>query len=127
MPPLHGGLFTDTPGAGELFPQPTVRIGDGPPVRLDDVLPDGPVVLTVMPVAPGTDLGVPLLEVAPAAAHPSDPRIRSGPVLPDWFARHDAGFAVVRPDRYVHGTAATPDRVAALVEQVAPTGWAVRP
>ena len=125
MPPLHGGLFTDTPGAGELFPQPTVQLGDRPPARLDDVLPDGTVVLTVASVAPGADLGATLLEVAPAEASPSAPAIRSGSVLPDWFARHDARFAVLRPDRYVHGTARTADHAAALAQQVATAGTAV--
>lgn len=126
MPPLHGGLFSSTPGAGELFPQPMVQLGDRPAVRLDDVLPDGPVVLTTTPVAPGTDWGLTVLDVAPATAAPTDPGLRSGTLLPDWFARHDARFAVLRPDRYVHGTAATADDVAALVAPVVVAARAVR-
>ncbi len=119
MPPLHGGLFTDTPGAGELFPQPTVQVGAGPPTRLDDVLPDGVVVLTTTSPAPGPDLGAAVIEVAPAGATPSDSRVRSGSVLPDWFAHHDARFAVVRPDRYVHATADTVEATAALTRRIA--------
>lgn len=121
MPPLHGGLFTTTPGAGELLPQPMVRVGDRPPVRLDDLLPDGAVVLAVGPVDPGTDLGLPVLDVAPATASPADPRVRSGEVLPDWFARHGARYAVVRPDRYVHATAATVEAIAGFARRLTGT------
>jgi len=118
MPPLHGGLFSSTPGAGELFPQPMVTVGAGPWVRLDDVLPLAPVVLSTASSA--ADLGVPLVEIAPAQASPSDPRVQSGSVLPDWFIAHNARFAVVRPDRYVHGTADTADAAAALLREIDP-------
>src|SRR5882757_4005422 len=118
MPPLHGGLFTSTPGAGELFPQPMVTVGAGPWVRLDDLLPSATVVLTT--VSGAVDLGAPVVEVAPAQAPPSDPRVQSGSVLPDWFTARNARFAVVRPDRYVHGTASTADAAAALVREIAP-------
>jgi 3-(3-hydroxy-phenyl)propionate hydroxylase len=120
MPPLHGGLFSDTPGAGELFPQPTVTVGAGPQVRLDDVLPSATVVLTTATDA--ADLGAPVIEVAPPLAAASDPRVRSGAVLPDWFTARNATYAVVRPDRYVHGTAGTAAAAAELVREIAPAG-----
>jgi 3-(3-hydroxy-phenyl)propionate hydroxylase len=120
MPPLHGGLFSDTPGAGELFPQPMVTVGTGPQVRLDDVLPSATVVLTTATDA--ADLRAPVIEVAPPLAAASDPRVRSGAVLPDWFTARNATYAVVRPDRYVHGTAGTAAAAAALVREIAPAG-----
>ncbi len=124
MPPLRGGLFTTTRGAGELLPQPTVRVGAGAPVRLDEILPAGTVVLATAAVAPTVDLGAPLVEIGPAQASTSDPRVRSGWLLPDWFAGHDARFAVVRPDRYVHGTADTAQEAAALVRTLIPSATA---
>jgi 3-(3-hydroxy-phenyl)propionate hydroxylase len=123
MPPLRGGLFSDTHGAGELFPQPMVTVGAGPRVRLDDLLPSGTVVLTT--ASDAADLGAPVVEVAPPLAPESDARVRSGSVLPDWFAARDATYAVVRPDRYVHGTAATADAAAALVRAISAVGQPV--
>ena len=41
MPPLHGGLFT-RPGAGALFPQPTVQTRDGQTGLMDDVVGAAP-------------------------------------------------------------------------------------
>jgi hypothetical protein len=43
-------------------------------------------------------------------------------VLPDWFTARNATYAVVRPDRYVHGTAGTAAAAAALVREIAPAG-----
>jgi 3-(3-hydroxy-phenyl)propionate hydroxylase len=125
MPPLRGGLFSDTPGAGELFPQPMVTVGTGPWVRLDDVLPSTTVVLTT--AADAVEEGAPVIEIAPPLAPASDARVQSGAVLPDWFTARNATYAVVRPDRYVHGTASTADATAALVREISPVGQPAQP
>jgi 3-(3-hydroxy-phenyl)propionate hydroxylase len=125
MPPLRGGLFSDTPGAGELFPQPMVTVGTGPWVRLDDVLPSVTVVLTTATDAVG--LGAPVVEVAPPLALGSDAQVQSGAALPDWFTARNATYAVVRPDRYVHGTASTADAAAALAREISPAGQPAQP
>jgi hypothetical protein len=33
----------------------------------------------------------------------------------DWFDQHGAGFAVVRPDRHVHGTTASADEAMVML------------
>lgn len=113
MPPLRGGLFSDTPGAGELFFQPTVfRRGLEQP--FDDAYAPQVVVVTehstVSMVKSATDrLGVPVL----AVAHPSgngeqtcdaDALCRD-PHVYAWFGQRRIRVAIIRPDRYVHGTA----------------------
>jgi 3-(3-hydroxy-phenyl)propionate hydroxylase len=97
MPPLREGLFTSTPGAGELFPQPHLHLGSEQVVLFDDAI-DPAVTVVARP-----DMAQ-QLEVAAAAA---------GAVLVDtgdwvgvdeWFELHGCQTAVVRPDRYVYGT-----------------------
>jgi 3-(3-hydroxy-phenyl)propionate hydroxylase len=114
MPPLAGGLFSDTPGAGELFPQPTVsRLGRG-----DEPFDDAyePQVLVAAHHSVRTEMtgvarefGVPVLGIADPAIDPAETPDGNGSIrdaeVTAWFARHDARIAIIRPDRYVHGTA----------------------
>ena len=107
----HGVLRSESPGAGELFPQPHVR-SDGKSARLDDVV--------------GTDVRL----VVDGLAAASDSRTRvvplgggagavvesGGPSASAWLREHGAAAALVRPDHYVYGTAATAADVAELVE-----------
>lgn len=102
---------------GTYFPQPRVELPDGSTALLDSVLGEGFAVLT----RPGAsleaqreartlaaELGARLLPVSAAERTGS---IRSDGVvdvegrLGAWFAKHAADVVVLRPDRYVYGTA----------------------
>ena len=101
LPPLRIAPFTDgcilagSPGAGELFPQPTRGQG-ARRLRMDDVLGDGPWLITSRPATRA--IGI--------ASHDlDDPAL--APFLPGlirWFSAHEAEAVLVRPDRYVFGT-----------------------
>ena len=124
MPPLSGGLFPDTPGAGELFPQPRVRACGRPAALLDDAVGPG-----VLLVSRGL---APLPEVAalgrrcsvPVAVVGAGPAAREGVFLVEdgvadpWFDRVGVRCAVLRPDRYVAATACTLAEAEALIGQV---------
>jgi 3-(3-hydroxy-phenyl)propionate hydroxylase len=117
MPPLTGGLFDATPGAGELFLQPLVFKAAGPSSLFDDAVPPQVVVVALDAAAPEilttTDkLGVPVVAVHDPAV---DLSIRDETVG-EWFAQHSARFAVLRPDRYVLGTARSADEASALIQ-----------
>lgn len=109
MPPLTGGLFGPGSGAGELFPQPSLPDTDGRSKLFDDVVP-----ARVVLVARGADLpgiravteefGVPVVAVEGLPD-----------TVGDWFEQHGARFAVVRPDRYVHGTTEWADVAEAMI------------
>jgi 3-(3-hydroxy-phenyl)propionate hydroxylase len=117
MPPLTGGLFADTPGAGELFPQPAVFDREERLGMFDDVLPPrvvvvarGDAVSEIRAVADRS--GVPLVAVDdPGTGH----LVIRDELVGDWFTRHGARFAVVRPDRYVHGTTDSAEAATAMI------------
>jgi 3-(3-hydroxy-phenyl)propionate hydroxylase len=91
MPDLAGGLLSDTPGAGSLFPQP---VADG--ARLDDVLGLGPWLIGQTAGLDASDAALFSLDdpaVAPFAA-----------ALRGWLENQDAEAVLVRPDRIVFGT-----------------------
>ena len=100
LPPLRtapfaaGCILTGSPGAGELFPQPT--LGEGPRrLRLDDALDEGPWLITRRPAPRGLGIDSRPLD------HPA-----LAPFLLDllrWFSAHNAEAVLVRPDRYVFG------------------------
>jgi 3-(3-hydroxy-phenyl)propionate hydroxylase len=92
-PDLAGGLLTDTPLAGSLFPQPVADDGE----RLDAILGLGPVLITRSAIA------------APSVNLPSfaldAPEIRKfAEPLRAWLATVGADAAIIRPDRHVFGT-----------------------
>jgi 3-(3-hydroxy-phenyl)propionate hydroxylase len=116
VPPLHGGLFTATVGAGELFPQPEVRATDRasgdiaarPPALFDDVVGDEPTIVAVPRAARelrdlAAELAMPLVTTEAASAGPGHLVAVSGN-LDGWLADRRATVAIVRPDRYVQGT-----------------------
>ncbi len=129
-PGLSSGLLAQTgedSAAGDMFPQTLVE-RSGWPLRLDDALGDG----FALVAGPGEDhpisdaareawayLGPALLHVQPPTAGGSPPegaitvRDREGYTL-DWLRKH--GAAVVRPDRYVYGSARTADELVALAD-----------
>lgn len=104
--------------AGTMFPQPRVGVpGATGPLPLDEVL-DGGFVLIGPEVGPAVaaeahwrGLPVRFVRVCPAGTAPA---IADGNYcevadvdgqLTAWFTRHRAGVAVLRPDRFVYGTA----------------------
>jgi 3-(3-hydroxy-phenyl)propionate hydroxylase len=120
MPPLSGGLFTATPGAGELFPQPQVQVGRDHAGRFDDAIaPDIAVVARPRAVELLRDAtaaaAVTLVALAdPAGSSGDEPVIHSAAVS-SWLRAHGGEAAVIRPDRYVYGTT---DRVDAAERMV---------
>jgi 3-(3-hydroxy-phenyl)propionate hydroxylase len=97
-PPLSGpAILEGSPQAGEMFPQPTRREGDGL-TRLDDVLGAGSWLIS-RTAAPG-DLQV-------TAVTLSDPRLAGfRDALDRWLTAQGAEAVLVRPDRYVFGVGA---------------------
>jgi 3-(3-hydroxy-phenyl)propionate hydroxylase len=117
MPPLTGGLFDDTPSAGEQFPQPAVLDRQGWLGMFDDILAPQVVVVArdaaVPEIQAVTDqLGIPCVAVGDPA---TDHLFTQDEMVSDWFDQHGARFAVVRPDRYVHGTTDSPDAAKAMI------------
>jgi 3-(3-hydroxy-phenyl)propionate hydroxylase len=109
VPPLHGGLFTTTAGAGELFPQPAVRTTARTRARFDDVVGDEvAMVATASTVrelrALAGELAMPLIAADDSSTEQGLLAAVSGN-LEAWLAERQAQVAIVRPDRYVHGTA----------------------
>ena len=120
IPDLSGGLIMQgSPGAGKVFPQPFVQ-HQGRSARFDDVVGREPLlVIKTMgqpfPLARETvklcdehrlarivlvnDEGVTDFEASTVAEDHN--------LLEDWFVDHDCVAALVRPDYYVFGTAAT--------------------
>jgi 3-(3-hydroxy-phenyl)propionate hydroxylase len=124
MPPLSGGLFSNRPGAGELFPQPSVYDRRGWLRKLDDVVaPEVVVAAQETAVAEiqtvADQLVIPVVIVAESKVAEPRTLLTRDAALVDWFDQHDARFAVVRPDRYVHGTTDSADEAVAMM-------WAVR-
>jgi 3-(3-hydroxy-phenyl)propionate hydroxylase len=91
FPDLKGGLLTDLPGAGSLFPQWVTPLG-----RMDDVLGAGAWLI-------GRDLP----NTAPAgvrAVSIDDPVLAPfASAVEGWLENHAATAVFVRPDRYVFG------------------------
>jgi 3-(3-hydroxy-phenyl)propionate hydroxylase len=131
IPPLCEGLLAPGQsagsGAGTLFPQPRVN-GPGGPALLDDLAGTGWRIVTSLRIDQLPVGLLPLVEgLGMLVCIPSDTHaFSSGPhrmqadeldgVLQGWFARHGCCAALVRPDHYVFGTAASG---AALYELVA--------
>lgn len=127
LPPLHGGLIaTGIPGAGEILPQPFVRVGEGT-ARLDDIT--GPVFRVVTTSAVG-DLDLERLQRAVDPLGGTVVQISSPPdefrsakygfveldgVMAGWLKSLGRTIAIARPDHRVYGTAASADQALALI------------
>ncbi|WP_075790952.1 bifunctional 3-(3-hydroxy-phenyl)propionate/3-hydroxycinnamic acid hydroxylase [Massilia putida] len=120
IPPLMEGLLAPSGGngTGSLFPQPRVE-GPGGPALLDDVVGTGWRIVTDLRIdelppalaARATSLGT-LVSVTPRnagfarVAGSIETRELDG-VVAGWLARHGCRAAIVRPDHYVFGVAAS--------------------
>ncbi len=122
LPTLAHGLLSarETSGRGSLFPQPRLtdgtlmdrRCGTGWRLVLDAGWP-----ASARPTPTGGDAGVTLIALGDPSTAEADG------VVATWMRRHGCGAALVRPDHYVYGTAATaPDLAALLAERRAALG-----
>jgi 3-(3-hydroxy-phenyl)propionate hydroxylase len=109
MPPLREGLFTTTPGAGELFPQPQLRLDSEMVVLFDDT------VAPSVTVAARHDHAE---QLAAAATGISLVDLDDWVGVQEWFDLHGATIAVVRPDRYVYGTATTVEDAERMISEL---------
>lgn len=91
VPPLECGCLSDTPhpARGTLFPQPMLAGG-------------------LMDKVHGQGWRLVLAEGVPMPSLPAGLTAIREAALADWFARHAALAALVRPDHYVFGLAETP-------------------
>lgn len=130
VPPLRGGLIdSGLPAAGSLFVQPLVRGGDGAQVLMDDLF--DPEFLIVASDAAALALDAELVSrweawggrillvgEGPAPdAHVTIVHDEAG-LIADWLGRQGATAAIVRPDRYVHGTASNAGDIAVMAETI---------
>lgn len=96
-----------SPLVGGLFPQPKLQSG----VLLDDEIGPGFALITSPPFE---------AEMPETARDELNQRgvtlVADGSeILRDWFQDHDLGAALLRPDRYILGTAKTPSELPALL------------
>lgn len=123
MPPLSSGVVDDSPGAGELFPQPLLDLPDGTQALFDDGTPIDVVVTAFVDDPDELERLRSRVEAAVVGVLTTSPGSSTGPTTTsayayDWFTQHRVSYAVLRPDRYVFGTATTADRAASLVAEL---------
>ena len=111
-PFASGCVLAASPGAGELFPQPTS--GEGPArLRLDDRLGDTACLIARSPIAAADGR---------ACARPgrSEELAPFRPALLTWLDRRRAEAVLIRPDRYVFGSGAPAELLAAWAAALHP-------
>jgi 3-(3-hydroxy-phenyl)propionate hydroxylase len=126
IPPIQAGVVM--PESGERFIQPYVRDSDGERVLLDDISGRG---FRLLVTDPGLieglsstqrawlgDLEVTIVPVAPRGEPITDGLSDVDGDLTAWFAQRQAKAALIRPDFYVFGTAATEAQLQALVDRL---------
>ncbi|WP_374572028.1 bifunctional 3-(3-hydroxy-phenyl)propionate/3-hydroxycinnamic acid hydroxylase [Phenylobacterium sp.] len=116
LPPMQaapfaaGCVLAGSPGAGTMFPQPCV--GEGArPARLDDVLGEGPWLISR---APAAIEGVRVFDLDGEALAPFRAKVAA------WLDGHQGEAVLVRPDRYVFGTGSAAILAAAWREALNP-------
>lgn len=122
VPPLSQGFLHAASGAaaGALFPQPVV-LTDGGPKLMDKIAGAGwRLVMWDVSDAQAFDLSqrAARLAVTPLRFGQGGLAEREG-VAADWFARHDARAALVRPDHYTYGIAADAAAASQLLDDYA--------
>ncbi|MEJ8810404.1 bifunctional 3-(3-hydroxy-phenyl)propionate/3-hydroxycinnamic acid hydroxylase [Variovorax ureilyticus] len=116
LPRLEGGLLSKQPHAarGTLFPQPWLRTRTGNQ-RMDSVLGHGwRLVLADAATRRSPVSAFPGLQVADLASTPETEGVAAS-----WFQRNECSAALVRPDNYVFGVAASGRAAAELVDEAA--------
>lgn len=125
LPRLDTGLLAaqEHPARGSLFPQPWLLV-QGERRRMDAVAGNGwRLVLARGVESPADIAGVSGLRVVGLADV-----LEADGVAQAWFTRHGCGAALVRPDNYVYGVAATQADVTGLVDELATAlGMATEP
>jgi len=118
MPAISDGILTDSAGAGELFIQATVRVGDAVG-RLDDVVGAGWHLVTA---GDPKELDG---ELATWFESVGGRSVAIGTTVEDiegrygqWFADHGVTAVLERPDFAIYGTAATHGEVGVLVSRL---------
>ena len=107
-PTLGLGLSAgSSPLTGHLFPQPKLQSGR----LLDDVIGNGFALVTSLPFGAEMTLGELEAFKALHVAILSD----TSDDLQTWFQSHDLGAVLLRPDRYILGTAETQTDLTALL------------
>ncbi|MFI4935062.1 MAG: bifunctional 3-(3-hydroxy-phenyl)propionate/3-hydroxycinnamic acid hydroxylase [Caulobacterales bacterium] len=107
-----GFLLAGSPGAGEVFPQPWATAA-GVTLRMDDVLGDGPWLISRSRYEPAQSTP-PTLALAL-----DDGRLRPfRAAIAAWLDKRGAEAVMVRPDRYVFGTGRPADLVRSYVEHL---------
>jgi len=105
LPPLRAGAITATRGAGQLFPQPRLRAAQGS-VLMDECHGHGFRLVTDGALTAPTWPSVAVIDLS---REPEDDGVAR-----QWLARHEAHAALLRPDHYTFGTAATASELSAL-------------
>lgn len=114
LPQLDLGFLAEreSRARGSLFPQPWLYQGDDKK-RMDAVAGNGWRLVMASEVPVPTQMGFSMtLAQVPLATLGETDRVAA-----DWFRRHACVAALVRPDNYVYGVAATVQDIAALVEE----------
>ncbi|WP_063062938.1 bifunctional 3-(3-hydroxy-phenyl)propionate/3-hydroxycinnamic acid hydroxylase [Nocardia sienata] len=129
--PAYENGFLSSRGAdaarGELFPQAVVRSEDGARQRLDDLAGPGfvlivtdPSVLAGATAADWAGAGVPILSPATATGPRTDgvtPVADIDGIYEAWFRERNCVAVLVRPDRYVFGSAGDRGQLAVLLDE----------
>ena len=116
LPRLEGGLLSGRESAarGGLFPQPWLQQGEKTS-RMDEMAGHGWRLVLGGDAAASAEAGLwrGLTQVSLATLAETEG------VAADWFRRHACVAALVRPDNYVYGVAATAQETTALLEEAA--------
>ncbi len=130
IPGLAGGpLISDTPGAGALFPQPFVKSRDAPTSCLLDELTGSRFRVIVIGDWPNATLlhlekRLQTLDGCLVRLHATDTSgvglhiVEETLVLSDWLKSIGGNMAIVRPDHYVYGSAATIEAAIGLLDEL---------
>ncbi len=127
IPPLRTGCLADQDGAarGSLFPQPQITsagmvrlldkvTGPGWRVFIDGRSTDATALVAVCDAYPDVSAAI----IAQAGKSAPGALEETASVLADWFDRHAATAAIVRPDHYVFGTARNASELGDLLREV---------